>query len=299
MLIYQCCGLTRLSFKRCYATSRLAGSKQIYIWLNQYLLTDQQSNVECSSKYIYDANERLYNCVCSLSPARVVAGSISNHNIYRPSFKTSVFTARFSCHGCRTMGCFWPLTHEWVLQKRIIIPSFIHLNVSDSILPLRPESWCGSKSNCSSVIMIRERGCLLQLTAFPPPPHSLVAFSLVNWSKVSRNNSCHFQLRFLLFRLPVCLLRFCLSGWVPRLKLTHVSLRAFHPKLKAHNLQKYSCHDRGGEMNSEKKKIKIKRHTQVSERDRAVLFISLKLLSTRSCFRSTMLQLTHRHKHPL
>lgn len=220
------------------------------------LITDQQSNVECNSKYIYGANERLYNCVCSLSPARVVAGSISNHNIYRPSFKTSVFTARFSCHGCRTMGCFWPLTHEWVLQKRIIIPSFIHLNVSDSILPLRPESWCGSKSNCSSVIMIRERGCLLQLTAFPPPPHSLVAFSLVNWSKVSRNNSCHFQLRFLLFRLPVCLLRFCLSGWVPRLKLTHVSLRAFHPKLKAHNLQKYSCHDRGGEMNSEKKKSK-------------------------------------------
>lgn len=133
------------------------------------LITDQQSNVECNSKYIYDANERLYNCVCSLSPARVVAGSISNRNIYRPSFKTSVFTARFSCHGCRTMGCFWPLTHEWVLQKRIIIPSFIHLNVSDSILPLRPESWCGSKSNCSSVIMIRERGCLLQLTAFPPP----------------------------------------------------------------------------------------------------------------------------------
>lgn len=134
------------------------------------LITDQQSNVECNSKYIYDANEGLYNCVCSLSPARVVAGSISNHNIYRPSFKTSVFTARFSCHGCRTMGCFWPLTHEWVLQKRIIIPSFIHLNVSDSILTLRPEFWCGSKSNCSSVIMIRERGCLLQLTAFPPPP---------------------------------------------------------------------------------------------------------------------------------
>ena len=108
--------------------------------------------------------------------------------------------------------------------KHIIIPSFIHLNVSDSILPLCPESWCGSKSNCSSMLMIRERGCLLQLTAFPP--RSLMIFSLVNWSKVSWNNSCHFQLHFLHFHLPVCLLRFCLSGWVPRLKLTHVSLRA-------------------------------------------------------------------------
>lgn len=260
------------------------------------LITDQQSNVECNSKYIYGANERLYNCVCSLSPARVVAGSISNHNIYRPSFKTSVFTARFSCHGCRTMGCFWPLTHEWVLQKRIIIPSFIHLNVSDSILPLRPESWCGSKSNCSSVIMIRERGCLLQLTAFPPPLirswyfHRSTDQRCPETTRVTSNSVfCFFASQFVS------------SDFVSRAECRDWSWHMFHSEPSIQNSRHIICRNTPAMTEAakwtQKKKIKIKRHTQVSERDRAVLFISLKLLSTRSCFRSTMLQLTHRHKH--